>query len=163
MNPLPTFALGLATIGIFAFAALSEPASLRGQAIVTDGDTIRIGSTRVRLAGIDAPELSQKCTIPNVAVWACGQTAKEHLQELIGGAEVSCESQGKDRYARKLAKCFVGINNLNATMVLDGYALAYRRYSTGYVWAEDYARSAKRGIWSTDFINPEQYRREHKR
>jgi endonuclease YncB( thermonuclease family) len=38
---------------------------------VTDGDTIRIGDRRIRLYGIDAPEIKQICLKDNLE-WKCG-------------------------------------------------------------------------------------------
>ena len=36
-------------------------AGISGKASVADGDTLRIGSERIRLHGIDAPESAQNC------------------------------------------------------------------------------------------------------
>jgi endonuclease YncB( thermonuclease family) len=44
-------------------------------------------------------------------------------------------------------------------MVLTGWALAYRRYSTDYVGTEDKAREAKRGMWKGKFVPPWEWRR----
>ena len=44
-------------------------------------------------------------------------------------------------------------------MVLTGWVLAYRRYSTDYVGTEDKAREAKRGMWKGKFVPPWEWRR----
>ena len=44
-------------------------------------------------------------------------------------------------------------------MVLNGWALAYRRYSTAYVLHEDGARLAKAGMWQGAFVPPWDWRR----
>lgn len=63
--------------------------SEQGHAIVNDGDSITLGSTRVRLRGIDAPEYSQLCT-KDGADYACGKLAREALVRLAAGKAVSC-------------------------------------------------------------------------
>ena len=42
-------------------AAGAAGAGISGKASVTDGDTLRIGSERIRLHGIGAPESAQRC------------------------------------------------------------------------------------------------------
>jgi endonuclease YncB( thermonuclease family) len=44
-------------------------------------------------------------------------------------------------------------------MVLNGWALAYRRYSTDYVVEELTARKARRGIWRGEFVPPWEWRK----
>ncbi|MDD9329282.1 MAG: thermonuclease family protein, partial [Bartonella sp.] len=39
------------------------PKSIKGKALVIDGDSIKISDSIIRLAGIDAPELNQFCSI----------------------------------------------------------------------------------------------------
>lgn len=41
--------------------------------------------------------------------------------------------------------------------------VAYRRYSRTYVKEEDRARAEKKGIWATDFEQPDVWRKEHPR
>jgi hypothetical protein len=43
-------------------------------------------------------------------------------------------------------------------MVADGWAVAFRRYSEVYVADETRARAARRGLWASRFIPPEDYR-----
>ena len=63
-----------------------------------------------------------------------------------------------DRYGRLIAICFVGGKNLNAMMVNEGWALAYRDYSNKYVPQENAAREARRGIWAMEFVPPWEWR-----
>jgi hypothetical protein len=116
-----------------------------------------VGQQEVRLFGIDAPELTQTCTRDGKP-WACGSAAADQLSKLIAGKQLKCEPVGKDRYGRTLARCSAGDADLNRTMVATGYALAYRRYSTDYVSAEESARVARRGIWSGTFEQPSEVR-----
>jgi endonuclease YncB( thermonuclease family) len=78
--------------------------------------------------------------------WLCGQEAARALRSLVDGREVRCIADERDRYKRLLAVCTAGGTNLNATMVEQGWALAFVRYSRAYVDEEDRARQAKRGL-----------------
>ena len=103
-------------------------ADVTGPARIVDGDTVHIGKTKIRFHGIDAPESKQKCTADG-KVWPCGQEATQALVEAISDQPVTCKGGKRDRYKRLLAVCYVGNINLNAMMVRNGWAIAYRRLS----------------------------------
>jgi len=136
----------------------SPTTALPGAARVIDGDTIEIESTRIRLEGIDAPEAKQSCRIGRRDL-PCGMLATFHLAERIAGRPVTCADTGTDRYGRTLAIRYQDGEDLNAMMVRDGYALAYSQYSDRYVAEEASAQEARRGIWETEFIRPDAWRR----
>ncbi|CAK0749864.1 micrococcal nuclease [Azospirillaceae bacterium] len=131
---------------------------LRGVARVVDGDTLVISGQRVRLLGIDAPESKQTCRNASGKNYACGVASTQHLRTLIGGREVRCLGEQRDRYQRVLGVCSVGGMDLNRQMVADGMAVAYKRYSDRYVKSEQSARAASKGLWQGSFTPPEQYR-----
>ncbi len=134
-----------------------------GRAEVIDGDTIRMRGVMVRLAGIDAPEMKQICTTSDGVPWGCGVAAKVHLERLIAGREVTClgDDRDPDRYGRQIAVCYVRVVvNLNAKMVGDGLALAYRQFSDQFEYAERFARYESRGMWTGDFDFPWEWRRK---
>jgi endonuclease YncB( thermonuclease family) len=133
--------------------------TIRGRASVTDGDTVEIAGTRIRLHGVDAPESSQTCKDRLGIEYRCGQRAALALADKIGSGPVSCEARDTDRYGRIIAVCSQRGIDLNAWMVEEGHALAYRQYSKDYVSQEEAARAAKRGIWSGSFTPPSEYRR----
>ena len=142
------------------YALLTAPAAgsaISGAGSPIDGDSLAVGQQEVRLHGIDAPELGQNCN-RNGQTWDCGRAAADQLNKLIAGQSVSCVSVGRDRYGRMLGQCRVGDRSLNQAMVATGYALAYRRYSSAYVSAEESAKLAKRGIWSGTFDRPSEIR-----
>ena len=134
---------------------------------VVDGDTIHIKSYKIRLEGIDAPEMRQKCKKPYLKImffnfqkdYYCGQMSKKKLIQKIGNKPVKCILLGKDRYKRYLAKCLKGTINLNRWMVRNGYAIAYRKYSKIYVLDENFAKDEKLGLWNGTFIKPEKWRK----
>src|SRR5262245_62768957 len=59
-----------------------------GGTIVNDGDTLTQGTERVRLLGIDAPELAQTC-VKDGAPYPCGRRSREMLARLVDGKAVS--------------------------------------------------------------------------
>ena len=132
-------------------------------ATVINGDTIEIRDQRIRLHGIDAPESSQWCTDEAGATIRCGQQAALALDSLLNGSTVRCEVVDTDRYGRAVATCYVGEININAWLVRQGWALAYRKYSTDYVADEQQAQVQGRGIWQYDFEEPWAYRASRRR
>lgn len=76
------------------------------------------------------------------------------LDKLIIGKNIQCVDEDRDRYGCLVVECFAGDLNLNASMVENGWALAYRQYSTAYVSQEEQARAAHVGIWASEFIPP---------
>tara|TARA_R110002072_G_scaffold216863_3_gene374408 strand:- start:16842 stop:17534 length:693 start_codon:yes stop_codon:yes gene_type:complete len=147
----------------FAIASLlivATPASaqdLTGQARVVDGDSLSIAEKPVRLMGIDAPELDQNCTRDGQE-WACGEAAAAQLQSLVDGHSVTCRGQSTDAYGRLVAICHANGLELGAIMVEYGWAIAFRSYSSAYVGHEHRARSARQGIWRSEFVLPEHHR-----
>ena len=119
----------------------------QGEATIVDGDTIALGSTRIRLEGIDAPETTQTCGRRLIGHWRCGEEASRQLVRLIANRAVRCTDAGLDKYGRVLGRCSAGNTDLNAEMVRTGYAWAFVRYSRSYVAVEAEARRARAGIW----------------
>jgi endonuclease YncB( thermonuclease family) len=128
-------------------------ADVTGPARVIDGDTIELAGERIRQHGIDAPERDQPCRRNEVA-YLRGVAAAGALSEWLDGEAVTCREQDRDRYGRVVAVCYVSGEDVNAAMVRDGWALAYRRYSTDYVNEEDEARAAGVGLWAGGFMPP---------
>ena len=148
---------------VLAIAFLMLPsiamADTTGPARVVDGDTIVIAGERIRLHGIDAPELKQTCKTRKGKDQLCGQLAKQALEKLVRGQDVICKGDKRDRYKRLIAVCYVGPFNINEQMVTDGWALAYRKYSKDYVRAETFAKSRREGIWRGQFMPPWEWRK----
>jgi len=129
-----------------------------GEARIIDGDTIEISGERIRLHGIDAPETRQTCDIAGVP-WPCGESATLALVDETEGQSVTCKGNKRDRYGRIIAVCYTGERDLNAMMVREGWALAYRRYAKDYVEDEIQARDDGKGMWRADFVEPWKWRR----
>ncbi len=156
----------LATQGQHAAVARTgaQPPTVTGESRVIDGDTIAIGAARVRLEGIDAPEIEQTCGRSRLGgwllTWKCGKEAADHLARLVRDRTVSCESRGSDAFGRMLGTCTVSGLEINADLVRQGLAWAFVKYSQRYVEIEAEARAAKRGIWQGTATPAWQWRAE---
>jgi endonuclease YncB( thermonuclease family) len=140
-------------------AAKASEGPLQGRATVIDGDTLEIQGTRIRLFGIDAPESAQTCLDQSGRPYRCGQRAAFALANKVGARVVSCQPTGKDRYDRVVARCSVAGEDLQAWIVLNGHALAFRRYSKSYRHYEAEAKARKAGMWKGSFEAPWDWRR----
>ena len=127
---------------------------------VVDGDTIVLNGEKIRFAGIDTPELKQKC-IKNDQKVFCGVLAKKLLLEKIGNKTPKCIREGKDIYKRTLAECFINGESLSVFLVRNGYAFAYRKYSDKFIKEEEFAKKNKNGLWSMKFEYPWDFRKKN--
>ncbi len=156
-------ALLLAATLLLCAPAQAEKPTITGRASVIDGDTIEIHGTRIRLAGIDAPESRQTCTSMTTGQnFRCGKQAAFHLADMIGTQPVSCQTLGTDRYRRTLARCSIRGRDIGATMVRDGWALAFMRPGRVYRAEEADAKAQKSGLWGTRFERPWEWRAAQK-
>jgi endonuclease YncB( thermonuclease family) len=138
---------------------LDTSVPLAGQGRASDGDSFRLGSERVRLLGIDAPELDQQCRNRSGQDWPCGRLARDHLATLLGRGLADCRIEGHDQFGRLLARCVIGDVDVAKAMVSQGWALSSDDY-----WAEEaHARDAKIGVWEGDFERPSDWRQDHPR
>ncbi|KAI3431562.1 hypothetical protein D9Q98_004611 [Chlorella vulgaris] len=169
-SPLPAAAAAgcLATLLLVAPGPASAKELIQGVPRVVDGDTLDFSGTRVRLFGIDAPETKQSCTAAKGGDYLCGERAKQALSAKIGKSNVQCEQKNRDKYGRVVGICSLAQSggqreDLNAWMVQEGQAVAYRQFSKAYVPMEEQAQAAKRGIWSGTFEVPQQWRIDNPR
>lgn len=125
-----------------------------GHPKLVDGDSFFLDGDEVRMVGIDAPEGRQNCTREGKA-WACGEAAKRELARLIGGRPVSCDATERDQHQRLLSRCKAGGIELNRQMVANGFAVSFGRF---YQREEQDARQQRRGIWSSEFDRPQDWR-----
>jgi micrococcal nuclease len=110
---------------------------IAGAAYVTDGDTITINKTQVRLFGIDAPELNHPY----------GKQAKWALVKLCKGHKVRAEITEKDDYGRTVALCTLPDGrDLSAEMVKMGLAIDWPKFSGG-VYQKMETPDARKKLW----------------
>ncbi|EDP6890720.1 thermonuclease [Campylobacter upsaliensis] len=131
---------------------------------VIDGDTIEllaktskenpynhITKLKIRLYGIDAPELKQ----------AYGKEAKEYLSALVLKQEVSLIIENKDKYERIVGTIFLKGKDINKEMVKNGYAHAYESFSKKYLAEQADAKMFKLGLWQDERVmSPSEFRRK---
>jgi len=132
---------------------------------VTDGDTLwvrpdaRFASrhhkpVKVRLQGIDAPEICQ----------AGGAQSKAALESRVLHRQVQVRTHARDSYRRALGTVRLGGDDVNAWMVEHGHAWSdrHRRSAGPYAALEQAARQARRGVFSErDAIEPRRFRASH--
>ena len=137
-----------------------DPQIIQGEVVyVSDGDTLTLRDNlnqdhRIRLVGIDAPELAQPY----------GQTSKQVLAQRVLQEQVVIKSYGTDKYGRTLGRILLGAQDINAVMVERGAAWVYRGSSVDktLMGLESQARSEKRGLWKlprAEQVNPQTWRR----
>lgn len=122
-------------------AAPPQPGTvLQGRCWVIDGDTIVINEVRLRLAGIDAPELDHP--------W--GQRAKWALVQLCKGQTITARIRPELSYDRVVADCFLPDGrDLAAELVRAGFALDWPKFSGGkYRHLEP--PDARRRLWRAE-------------
>ncbi|MEL6504414.1 MAG: thermonuclease family protein [Pseudomonadota bacterium] len=147
-----TLALFALLVGAIVWLDGSNRQNFTGAAIAVDGDSLQMGGKRLRLSGIDAPELAQTCDVAG-RLWPCGRQARASLRRLIA-KDLSCTTTGLDRYDRHLVRCTAGGKDIGAAMVAAGMAVSYGAYGA----QEAAARAAKRGLWRGNFTRPQAWR-----
>tara|TARA_B100000686_G_C16439722_1_gene786338 strand:+ start:97 stop:603 length:507 start_codon:yes stop_codon:yes gene_type:complete len=130
-----------------------------GKAIVIDGDTIKIEGKKIRLYGIDSPELKQLCRFKNNVNWYCGMEAKKALLDFIKNNTIKCLGTLKDKYKRIIGTCYLDKQDIQEWMVKHGWAIAYRKYSKKYIDSENFAKFNNLGIWQGNFLEPQKWRK----
>ncbi len=119
---------------------------------VIDGDTIRLdGGVRVRLIGVDTPELTDK----RPEVKALAQAAASFVRQSVEGKPVKLEydRERRDRWGRTLAYVYLEDGTfLNAEIVRQGYGLVCTRHRFRYLGEfrelEREAQQDGRGLWN---------------
>lgn len=153
-----------------SFVDFSVPETENGWRVkpgsVYDGDTLRLvkghREEKIRLCGIDAPELKQEG----------GKEARDELRSLLpDNAEVYYVPVERDRYGRMVAEIFMPTStenlevHVNSEMVLQGRAWHYQQYSgscpnrIALETAEELAKENRAGIWQGNPTPPWEWRR----
>lgn len=159
LRRLRDLGLGLAilALALLIIAKLENEQARRfsGPFFAIDGDTLGFAGERLRLEGIDAPELAQSCQRGNEAPYPCGEAARDALRSFVSQKGWECSGTRRDRYGRLLVVCRRGPTDLGEMLVASGVAVADGRYLA----AEAGARQAGEGIWSGHFERPSDWRR----
>lgn len=127
------------------------PTVIEGRAVAVDGGTLRIDGKLVRLIGIEAPEIDQRCGGASGA--RCGAAAQSALRDLVRSRPVRCEASGTGDGGGLLAICTLAGRDLAAELTAKGLVFAQQGLFARYGAREREARDAKLGLWRT--ANPE--------
>ena len=161
-SPLRALPAIAATLILFAGATFLAarldplPPPFSGTARASDGDSLWVGGGRVRLLGLDAPELDQICWRADGGEWPCGRAARDAMSALLAKGSIACAPAGEDKFGRTLAHCTADGEDVGAAIVEAGLAVS----KGGYPREESAARDARRGIWDGRFIDPREWRDE---
>lgn len=134
---------------------------------VYDGDTIRAEGhgteIRVRMAGIDAPEIHKDVREKGQPY---GQEAREYLESMILNKHVQITSYGYDRHDLILGTIFLDGKNINLEMARAGLAEVQQQEAPAdfllepLIEAEKQAQSNQKGIWAQGegYMSPGEWR-----
>jgi len=147
---------------LVSVSTASLAAEVTGVAKIVAGESVQVGNTRIRLQGMDAPEADQICLDQKGESWPCGVAARDQLTKLAGNGPWTCRGNAKDRFGRLIATCEVNGEIVQKSMVRNGWALSFVRYSHVYDADEAAARAAGAGLWSGAFIAPWDWRNRSK-
>jgi endonuclease YncB( thermonuclease family) len=154
--------LALACLALL-MPAVAGAADVTGVPKIREADQIQIGSTRIRLGGIDAPSVDQLCLNTKGERWTCGVAARDELIKRAGGKSWTCQTRAIDRRGRTVARCQVDGQDIQKWLVTNGWALAFVRITKDYEADEKIAREAKAGMWQGAFIAPWDWRIRNKK
>lgn len=126
----------------------------RGSAVT--GDVLRVGSTVVRLSGIEAPEPQQACADASGRQWQCGAAARQALGRLLRSGRVTCDIAGSG--SSSTGDCRIGDTDVAAELVRGGHVFATPGLFASYGGLEAEARAAKEGLWAGTPLRPADYR-----
>jgi endonuclease YncB( thermonuclease family) len=153
----------LFAILLLMLPAMAQAADVTGVPKIREGDQIVIGSSRIRLGGIDAPSVDQLCLNTKGERWTCGVAARDELIKHVENKPWTCHVNRVDRRGRSVARCEVDGEDIQKWMVKSGWALSYVRFSHDYDAEEKAARDAKAGMWQGAFIAPWDWRVRNKK
>ena len=152
----------LIALAAFLGATPALAQDIVGDAVVLYGDAIIIGTTRVPLYGIDAPDADQdrNCTIEG-RLFACYSNARRALEILVDQGPATCTPSDRTNYLGiPYSVCTVAGVDIGRELVRQGWALAFLPLSDVYAEDEAEARVAGVGLWQEGvrFVIPWEYR-----
>lgn len=150
--------LRFCSILVLACLPISSLADIAGVVRVIDADTLDVGTTRIRLHAIDAPEQDQSCTTEHGVAFACGAWVTDQVAARFAGKRATCSTTDIDKYGRTVATCEVDGVDMGREIVSQGWAFAYRRYGMDYDLVEKAAYVADQGLHAFRVQSPAQFR-----
>ncbi len=163
--------LSLVLVFVFFINQTKAEQYFTGTPHIIDADTLSIDKKKIRLKGVDAPEKNQECQKPYLEIlifsfyrkYNCGENSTKALKKFLNNQKITCIVEDKlDFFGRYLGTCFKHKQNINAWLVRNGHALAFRKYSNKYVNDELQARKQNLGLWKGKFDKPWNWRKKNK-
>lgn len=124
-------------------AALDGRPRIEGVARFVDADTLDIGDIRIRLHGIDAPEMAERCTDARGREWRCGVWATDVARARFQGRVLSCADLGERTHGRVVARCTDGADDVALALVREGVVMACPRYALEHDHSRAYLDAEK--------------------
>ncbi len=121
-------------------------AEITGAARVIDADTLEIAGQRIRLGGIDAPEMSEYCVDTQGKRWRCGVWATEAARDMIGQRVLRCVDLGQRSYDRIVGRCYLDGRDLGVKLIEAGAARPCLRFARGQGRERDYIAAERVGL-----------------
>src|ERR1700759_5675620 len=97
----------LLAIALLLLPAIAEAADITGVPKIREGDQITIGSSHIRLGGIDAPSVDQLCLNNTGERWTCGVAARDELIKYVGNKTWTCHTLRTERRGSQNSRCDV--------------------------------------------------------
>ena len=132
-------AISAVAFGLWLLPYSGDAQDISVEARVIDGMTLEVQGQRLRLFGIDAPDLKQNCRWPNKVI-PCSWVSKTAMINLVAQTLVVCAAPDKKRTGVRLARCRAGGFDIGANMVHTGWVLAFRPVSVANVETENKAK-----------------------
>ncbi len=123
--------LALSLLSCAAAPASADDREPLSACSITDGDTIRCNDERIRLLGIDAPELPGHCRAGRQCVEGDPLRSKLALEQAIAGKRLTIKRAGKDRYGRTLGVIYADNINISCALIAGGYAVYVPKWDNG--------------------------------
>lgn len=117
---------------------------------VVSANSFMLNGRQVVLWGVAVPDAQVPCLTGSVQ-WYCSEQSLLALRRALGRYEVACFDKGTDRLGRMVGKCFVGLFDVSALLVREGWAIADTDITGDYRAEESDAKFKKKGIWTGTF------------
>lgn len=133
---------------LFSFVTANAQQNIR----IIDGDTFVLNEERIRIFGIDSPELKQDY----------GIESKNTLTKLLTGKTIKTTLVNKDRYGRSVCKVYANGKDVAIEMLKLGSTSVYKYYCNDKLYLSEESRSKrlKRGLFGLKtYISPYEFRK----
>lgn len=150
-------ALAFLAIATTQYQASAGSMPFSGEPIVISGDRLELKGRELKLMGIDAPDLAQRCLIKD-RLYDCGAVSRTALMDLTAGAEVRCQSLHRADETAHFAICTAAGYDLSEGMVYTGWAMADPESGDAYTEVQNDAEAKGRGLWRGRFVKPWDWR-----